>query len=305
MYQRRPGKPREKTLASRRSVSRQQIRVRSCACAENLTTCHLYHCVLPASNDLNPFRDADTINWRDYDPPYNSETFFGAIIVYSIAIVPDWTANEWEFGVSLGEAMFSRPEQLIKRTGKKGVGRHEYLQQLVNEFQDTDSLEAKLQVLANLVNFAYDPINYEFLRQLKVLDLFLDQLSEDDTSLVRFSLAGLCNLCLDTENKDYIIHSGGVRLVTGCLSSVDEETVLNAITTLMYLVSPLSKSDITSPQVIECMLRFSTSRNARLRNLAMVFLEDYCLPEEVDTVKNTQSQFSAVDNIPLPRVDED
>nr|CAD7399219.1 unnamed protein product [Timema cristinae] len=201
--------------------------------------------------------------------------------------------------------MFSRPEQLIKRTGKKGVGRHEYLQQLVNEFQDTDSLEAKLQVLANLVNFAYDPINYEFLRQLKVLDLFLDQLSEDDTSLVRFSLAGLCNLCLDTENKDYIIHSGGVRLVTGCLSSADEETVLNAITTLMYLVTPLSKSDITSPQVIECMLRFSTSRNARLRNLAMVFLEDYCLPEEVDTVKNTQSQFSAVDNIPLPRVDED
>nr|CAD7442979.1 unnamed protein product [Timema bartmani] len=178
--------------------------------------------------------------------------------------------------------MFSRPEQLIKRTGKKGVGRHEYLQQLVNEFQDTDSLEAKLQVLANLVNFAYDPINYEFLRQLKVLDLFLDQLSEDDTSLVRFSLAGLCNLCLDAENKDYIIHSGGVRLVTGCLSSVDEETVLNAITTLMYLVTPLSKSDITSVQVIECMLRFSTSRNARLRNLAMVFLEDYCLPEEVD-----------------------
>jgi len=33
--------------------------------------------------------------------------------------------------------------------------------------------EAKLQVLANLANFAYDPINYEYLRQLNVVDLFL------------------------------------------------------------------------------------------------------------------------------------
>jgi len=28
-------------------------------------------------------------------------------------------------------------------------------------------------VLANLSNFAYDPINYEYLRQLNVIDLFL------------------------------------------------------------------------------------------------------------------------------------
>jgi len=35
--------------------------------------------------------------------------------------------------------MFSKPEQLIRRTGKKGVGRYDYLQQLVTEFQETDS----------------------------------------------------------------------------------------------------------------------------------------------------------------------
>jgi len=34
-------------------------------------------------------------------------------------------------------------------------------------------VDAKLQVLANLANFAYDPINYEYLRQLNALDLFL------------------------------------------------------------------------------------------------------------------------------------
>lgn len=33
--------------------------------------------------------------------------------------------------------------------------------------------ESKLQILANLTNFAYDPINYEHLRKLNVVDLFL------------------------------------------------------------------------------------------------------------------------------------
>ena len=31
----------------------------------------------------------------------------------------------------------------------------------------------KLQVLANLANFAYDPINYEDFQKLNILDLFL------------------------------------------------------------------------------------------------------------------------------------
>jgi hypothetical protein len=35
--------------------------------------------------------------------------------------------------------MFSKPEQLIRRTGKKGICRYDYLQQLVTEFQETDS----------------------------------------------------------------------------------------------------------------------------------------------------------------------
>ena len=35
------------------------------------------------------------------------------------------------------------------------------------------SLESKLQILANLANFAYDPINYEYLRILNVIELFI------------------------------------------------------------------------------------------------------------------------------------
>ena len=57
--------------------------------------------------------------------------------------------------------------------------------------------DAKEQILANLANFAYDPINYQWLRRLKVIDLFLHQLAEGTpTPLQRFAAAGICNLCL-------------------------------------------------------------------------------------------------------------
>ncbi|XP_019601104.1 armadillo repeat-containing protein 7 isoform X2 [Rhinolophus sinicus] len=68
------------------------------------------------------------------------------------------------------------------------VGRLGYLQALVTEFQETESPNAKEQVLANLANFAYDPSNYQYLRQLQVLDLFLDSLSEENETLVEFAI---------------------------------------------------------------------------------------------------------------------
>ena len=39
--------------------------------------------------------------------------------------------------------------------------------------------ENKLQIIANLTNFDYDPINYGFFRTLNMLDLFLDVLAEE------------------------------------------------------------------------------------------------------------------------------
>lgn len=54
--------------------------------------------------------------------------------------------------------------------------------------------EAKHQTIANLANFAYDPINYEYMKQLYLIDLFLAQLSENDETLIHFALAGLCNI---------------------------------------------------------------------------------------------------------------
>ncbi|XP_039198841.1 armadillo repeat-containing protein 7 [Crotalus tigris] len=182
-----------------------------------------------------------------------------------------------------------------------GLGRLEYLQALVTEFQVTDNSDAKEQVLANLANFAYDPQNYEYLRQLRVLDLFLDMLTEDNDNLVEFALGGLCNLCLDKINKDYILEAGGVSAVVNCLASANEETVLSAVTTLMYLSTPQSRQEITVLPVIECMLRFSLSTNRRLKNLATIFLEDYCSPLQVEEARSL-TRHTAI-GIPLPKME--
>lgn len=56
--------------------------------------------------------------------------------------------------------------------------------------------ESKEQVLANLANFAYDPVNYDYLRRLRVIDLFLHGLSENNTTLLTFAVKGICNVCL-------------------------------------------------------------------------------------------------------------
>ncbi|XP_010996681.3 armadillo repeat-containing protein 7 isoform X1 [Camelus dromedarius] len=183
------------------------------------------------------------------------------------------------------------------------VDRLGYLQALVTEFQETESQDAKEQVLANLANFAYDPSNYQYLRQLQVLDLFLDSLSEENETLVEFAIGGLCNLCSDRANKAHILQTGGIPLIINCLSSPNEETVLSAVTTIMYLSSPGSGShpELTAVPVVQCMLRFSLSANARLRNLAHIFLEDFCSPSQVAEARSWGAH-SAL-GIPLPRTE--
>jgi len=49
------------------------------------------------------------------------------------------------------------------------------------------------------------------------------------------------------------------------------------------------------------MLQFSRSQNTRLKNLATIFLEDYCTPEQVTEATKSESQPIIVGNIPLPQ----
>lgn len=112
---------------------------------------------------------------------------------------------------------------------------------------------------------------------------------------------GLCNLSMDPGCRHIILQNSGISLVTNCLSSQREETVLSAITTLMNLVTPQSRSEITDPAILQCMLRFSLSESPRLRNLAAVFLQDCCTKQQVARAEQQmQGQQTAV-GIPLPK----
>lgn len=191
---------------------------------------------------------------------------------------------------------------MSRKDSAEGSDRFEYLQTLVTEFQDTDSEEAKEQVLANLANFAYDPKNYDYLRDLQVTDLFLDMLTEDNENFVEFGMGGLCNLSMAPEFRDFILQNDGINLITNCLSSRNEETVLSAITILMNLITADSRSEITQPGVLQCMMRFSLSESPRLRNLASVFLQDCCSEEQVvQAEQQMKGQQQTALGIPLPQ----
>ncbi|XP_005108946.1 armadillo repeat-containing protein 7 [Aplysia californica] len=189
--------------------------------------------------------------------------------------------------------MFTSQEYIDRKTGEHGIGRLSYLQSIVTEFQDTSEEDAKEQVLANLANFAYDPINYAHFKKLNVIDLFLDCLEDSNENLIEFAVGGLCNCCLDKDFKQDIINSGGIPLIIKCLSRPVQNTVLSAITTLMYLVTPASKQEITTLPVVECMLRFSKSSNKQLANLATLFLEDYCTKDQIEKAKDVQRKMAA------------
>lgn len=165
----------------------------------------------------------------------------------------------------------------LEKVGFGRQGRFEYLQALVTEFQDTHKQEYKLQVLANLANFAYDPINYEYFRQLNVLDLFLDVIAEEkEEKMIEFAMGGICNCCIDVLNKDHLLSSDCLELTISCLSSPNEETVLSAITTLVYLTTPETKKITTAKAVVDLMQQFVLSSNIRLKNLATIFIQDHC-----------------------------
>ncbi|OBZ88909.1 Armadillo repeat-containing protein 7 [Choanephora cucurbitarum] len=92
--------------------------------------------------------------------------------------------------------MFQSKKYIEQRHGKESANREDHLKLLVQEYQVTQSQEAKQQILANLANFAYDPINYNTLWDLQVIQLFLDALEEHDGLLQEFGIGGIANICL-------------------------------------------------------------------------------------------------------------
>jgi len=163
--------------------------------------------------------------------------------------------------------MFTSRKQLIKKSGKKGVDRFEYLQELVNEFHQSTSLESQEQVLANLANFSYDPLNYHYLRELKVIDIFISGLTSRNQFFNLYCIKGICNLSNDPLNQEIIVRSGGIDPIKQLIKSDKEDLCIAAITTLIFLEN-------FSIDIVEDLRLLAGSANQTLSNLALIYLQD-------------------------------
>ncbi|EEB10880.1 conserved hypothetical protein [Pediculus humanus corporis] len=139
----------------------------------------------------------------------------------------------------------STEEKLHELKKEHKYDRQQYLKQLVTEFQVSKHKDVKEQILSNLVNFAYDPWNYDLFRSLKILDLFINNLTDTDDIIVKLSAAGLCNLCIDPLNKDFIVKHGLTDLKK-LLNNKHDEIIISVISILMYIITPSSKTDKVS-----------------------------------------------------------
>ncbi|MED6155022.1 hypothetical protein PIB30_001704 [Stylosanthes scabra] len=164
-----------------------------------------------------------------------------------------------------------------ERTGKYGSPRFQYLQELVTQFQNTTDEVTRERILANLANFAYDPYNYNFLRQLNVLELFLDCMTEPNEKLVEFGVGGICNSCADQANVAVVSKFGGIPLIIQCLSSPVRNTVNYALGALYYICNESNKEEVLKPEVVDAIKRYAAAEevSASFSNLAKAFLEKH------------------------------
>ncbi|VVB01625.1 unnamed protein product [Arabis nemorensis] len=94
-------------------------------------------------------------------------------------------------------------------------------------------VETKERIVANLANFAYDPYNYTILRQLNVLELFIDCITEPNEKLVDFGIGGICNACAEPKKAATIVEADGIPLIIKCLFSPVRNTVSTRVSRII------------------------------------------------------------------------
>uniref|UniRef100_A0A182K561 Armadillo repeat-containing domain-containing protein n=1 Tax=Anopheles christyi TaxID=43041 RepID=A0A182K561_9DIPT len=178
--------------------------------------------------------------------------------------------------------MFSTQERLKRRTPEGGINRKTYLCLLVDEYYETSNIEAQQQVTANLANFAYDPINWKFLREAKAHELFYDIVQQAtrsvvDRLLLLHAIVGLTNISLDPVIREFVERSNGFDRLKGLLEKyqTDCEIVCNALTCYSFLLNDSSTVVLKQDKILLTLLeRFKQSGNRRIINLATILAAD-------------------------------
>ncbi|CAH8860290.1 unnamed protein product [Trichobilharzia szidati] len=198
--------------------------------------------------------------------------------------------------------------------------RLQYLQELLTEYQETSISEYKEQILANLANFCYDSRNGPHLRQLHLVDLFLDcikqpstvwfkaasqpnsdlKIDEHTTRLSEFALGGLCNLAASSPllRQDILNHTY-LPCIVACTTSPDNLIVVYSLTILIHLFTrcPNSPEESISlgsrfPAAVQIARHYCESSgphaeiDPRIRTLAQILLEDCCTTTTTTTTSH-------------------
>jgi len=138
--------------------------------------------------------------------------------------------------------------------------------------------DAQRQVLANLANFAYDPINYAHLKESSVVELFLEQLTSANPRLILHAIAGLCNLVPDNEARDRIIQANGIKSMLPLLRHPEHNIVINVLAALIQLDASGTRNQLSSRESISQLETLKQSENVIVRNLATVLLTQLTAP---------------------------
>ncbi|KAG7394938.1 Armadillo repeat-containing protein 7 [Phytophthora boehmeriae] len=208
--------------------------------------------------------------------------------------------------------MLSSRERLQERQGQYAAPRHEYLQQLVDEFQRSPDILRKEEVVANLANFAYDPINYASLGRLRTMDLFLDILDADQEQeqdaggsnqaalqqqgpattptnrssrkyqLVEFALGGICNCIPDPQLQQQFIDGDGVEIVAPYVLDIKLQSELqtssevnisvSAVTIMYFLLDSSAFPAVTTERFSTQMSTLQLHPVVQIANTAAAFL---------------------------------
>jgi hypothetical protein len=164
------------------------------------------------------------------------------------------------------------------------LSRPAYLQTLLLEYNKTKDLDAKRQILAHFSNFAYDPSNYCWLRQLNILDLFLDVLADQSTQsedadavLYEFAFGGLCNLLLDPKSQSIFIQSpDAIALLEEGLIAEQVNIQCAALTIYIQLAEHIEyRSNLFTSSMKDRVHSLLQHKDKCVANLATILKQDY------------------------------
>ncbi|KAM7363655.1 uncharacterized protein ACRADG_000471 [Cochliomyia hominivorax] len=176
--------------------------------------------------------------------------------------------------------MFSSYQHLKRKTPEQGINRQEFIEHLVEEYYTTTDVEAQEQVTANLANFSYDPINWDYLKTSEALKLFIELLESPNVKLQLHGAAGLCNICLDQQSFNYIVKPQNINKVRSLLlKSNNLDIILNLLTLLYQLLSnPKScKASILNTTILKRINHFKNQhqQDQRIVNITSLLTEDF------------------------------